>query len=128
MQQTTIAGIAEAPATDRPAPPGTPIGKNKPEKPAMAPIDINKERRRLIWACIWGYLGVNFLMFLRFFFPRALYEPNTIVNIGFPASFQLGVNQQDFVILADDAIIELNVADDTAADLVSRSLVNSIPK
>jgi nitrite reductase/ring-hydroxylating ferredoxin subunit len=33
-------------------------------------------------------------MFLRFFFPRALYEPNTIVNIGFPSSFQLGVSQQ----------------------------------
>jgi cytochrome b6-f complex iron-sulfur subunit len=33
-------------------------------------------------------------MFLRFFFPRALYEPNSIVNLGFPNAFQLGVNQQ----------------------------------
>src|ERR1700757_4803319 len=56
--------------------------------------DVNTSRRRLIWTCIWGYLGVNFLMFLRFFFPRALYEPNTIVNIGFPSGFQSGVNQQ----------------------------------
>ena len=39
--------------------------------------EINRSRRRIVWACIWGYLGVNFLMFLRFFFPRALYEPNT---------------------------------------------------
>jgi cytochrome b6-f complex iron-sulfur subunit len=55
---------------------------------------INKERRRFAWGLIGGYLGINFLMFLRFFFPRALYEPNTRVNIGFPSGFQLGVNQQ----------------------------------
>jgi len=61
-------------------------------KPAATVFE--KERRRIIWACIWGYLGINFLMFLRFFFPRALYEPNTIVNIGYPSDFQTGVNQQ----------------------------------
>jgi cytochrome b6-f complex iron-sulfur subunit len=55
---------------------------------------INRSRRRLIWTCIWGYLGVNFLMFLRFFFPRALFEPNTVVDIGFATDFSLGVNQQ----------------------------------
>jgi cytochrome b6-f complex iron-sulfur subunit len=55
---------------------------------------INKSRRRIIWACIWGYLGVNFLMFLRFFFPRALYEPNTVFPVGFPSDFGLGVDQR----------------------------------
>jgi len=55
---------------------------------------INKSRRRIVWACIWGYLGVNFLMFLRFFFPRALYEPNTIFTIGFPSDFSLGIDQR----------------------------------
>ncbi|MFY9529736.1 MAG: Rieske 2Fe-2S domain-containing protein [Candidatus Acidiferrales bacterium] len=55
---------------------------------------INKSRRRIIWACIWGYLGVNFLMFLRFFFPRALYEPNTVFSIGFPSDFALGIDQR----------------------------------
>jgi cytochrome b6-f complex iron-sulfur subunit len=55
---------------------------------------VNRSRRRLIWACIWGYMGVNFLMFLRFFFPRALFEPNTIVDIGYPTDFSAGVNQQ----------------------------------
>jgi cytochrome b6-f complex iron-sulfur subunit len=53
----------------------------------------NKERRRFIWGLLWGYLGINFLMFLRFFFPRALYEPNTNVNIGYPSRFSQGVNQ-----------------------------------
>lgn len=56
----------------------------------------NKERRRFAWGLIGGYLGINFLMFLRFFFPRALYEPNTSVNIGYPSAFTQGVNQ-DFL-------------------------------
>ncbi len=47
-----------------------------------------------MWACIWGYLGVNFLMFLRFFFPRALYEPNTVFSAGFPSDFSLGIDQR----------------------------------
>jgi cytochrome b6-f complex iron-sulfur subunit len=94
MQGTTKIDIAEAPVTERAAPPTTATGQKSPLKATPAPVDINKERRRLIWTCIWGYLGVNFLMFLRFFFPRALYEPNTIVNIGYPSGFQLGVNQQ----------------------------------
>ena len=51
-------------------------------------------RRRLIWTAIGGYLGINFLMFLRFFFPRALYEPNTVFSIGFPADFDLGIDQR----------------------------------
>lgn len=50
-----------------------------------------KVRRRLVWGLIWGYLGVNFLMFLRFFFPRALFEPSTRFTIGYPADFGLGV-------------------------------------
>jgi cytochrome b6-f complex iron-sulfur subunit len=64
-------------------------------KGARKPTDeVNRLRRRMIWTCLYGYLGVNFLMFLRFFFPRALFEPSTIVNIGYPGDFQLGVNQQ----------------------------------
>ena len=51
-------------------------------------------RRRVIWGLIYGYLGINLLMFLRFFFPRALYEPNTIFNIGYPADFSLGIDQR----------------------------------
>ena len=53
--------------------------------------EINKMRRRVIWACVWGYLGVNFLMFLRFFFPRTLFEPQRAFSIGYPADFNLGV-------------------------------------
>lgn len=58
-------------------------------KPALTLLE--KDRRRVIWALIYGYLGINFLMFLRFFFPRALYEPNTNVSIGYPYDFLAGV-------------------------------------
>jgi cytochrome b6-f complex iron-sulfur subunit len=67
----------------------------KSQSPAdKQPEVVNKSRRGLIWACIWGYLGINFLMFLRFFFPRALYEPNTVFNIGYPADFAMGIDQR----------------------------------
>ena len=58
-----------------------------------------KARRRLIWAFVWGYLGVNLLMFMRFFFPRALFEPKTIFSVGYPNDFTIGVEtkfQKDY--------------------------------
>ena len=70
--------------------PSAPAKSNSPNSPEA----VNKTRRRLIWTCIWGYMGVNFLMFLRYFFPRALFEPNTIINVGFPSDFELGVDQR----------------------------------
>ncbi len=54
----------------------------------------NKLRRRIVWSCIWGYLAANFLMFLRFFFPRTLFEPSTTCALGYASDFQLGVNEQ----------------------------------
>src|SRR5713101_6906835 len=78
-----------APAAPAPAAAAKPAAKPRTDKKgADKPVDM---RRRLIWACIWGYLGVNFLMFLRFFFPRALFEPKTIFSIGMPSDFGLGV-------------------------------------
>ncbi len=49
-------------------------------------------RRRFVMAAVLGTLGVNFLMFLRFFFPRALYEPKTTFKIGYPSDFGFGVD------------------------------------
>jgi len=69
------------------------VASQSPEAQAAAKA-INTGRRRIVWALVWGYLGVNFLMFLRFFFPRALYEPNTVFNIGFPGDFSLGIDQR----------------------------------
>jgi cytochrome b6-f complex iron-sulfur subunit len=49
-------------------------------------------RRRIVTASVLGFLTVNFLMFLRFFFPRTLFEPKTKFRIGYPADFGYGVD------------------------------------
>jgi len=49
-------------------------------------------RRRFVMASLLGFLGVNFVMFLRFFLPRALYEPKTNFTIGYPSDFGFGVD------------------------------------
>jgi cytochrome b6-f complex iron-sulfur subunit len=49
-------------------------------------------RRRFVMASVLGFLGVNFVMFLRFFLPRALYEPKTNFLIGYPSDFGFGVD------------------------------------
>ena len=101
-----MADHAETKTADSPSSVAKPTGA--PAVPAKPPVKASAEkasdaappgrmRRRVIWTAIGGYLGVNFLMFLRFFFPRALYEPNTVFSIGFPADFALGVNQQFLV-------------------------------
>jgi cytochrome b6-f complex iron-sulfur subunit len=51
-------------------------------------------RRRFVIAAVLGTLGVNFLMFLRFFFPRVLYEPATKFKIGYPSDFGFGVDTE----------------------------------
>src|SRR4051812_3257424 len=72
------------------AAPAKPSPKASSDKSAGPPPD--QMRRRIIWTAVGGYLGVNFLMFLRFFFPRALYEPNTVFTIGYPSDFALGID------------------------------------
>ncbi|HLW98128.1 MAG TPA: Rieske 2Fe-2S domain-containing protein [Candidatus Acidoferrales bacterium] len=87
---------AEAGATPAPpaaaAPPKPPAKGKKTEAVPADPVD--KTRRSMVWAFTWGYLGINLLLFLRFFFPRALYEPNPIFSIGYPADFDLGIDQR----------------------------------
>jgi cytochrome b6-f complex iron-sulfur subunit len=41
-----------------------------------------------------AFLAANFLMFLRFFFPRALFEPSNICNLGYPSDYVLGVSER----------------------------------
>ena len=49
-------------------------------------------RRRTVTALIVGFLGTNLFMFLRFFFPRTLFEPKTVFRIGYPSDFGYGVD------------------------------------
>lgn len=71
-------------------------GTSPDGKPPVEPVKL---RRRLIWALLWGFVGVNFLMFLRFFFPRTLFEPKSVFTVGLPVDFGLGVEtkfQKDY--------------------------------
>ena len=49
-------------------------------------------RRRMVTALVLGFLGTNFFMFLRFFFPRTLFEPKPVFRIGYPSDFGYGID------------------------------------
>jgi cytochrome b6-f complex iron-sulfur subunit len=75
----------------------------QPGKPSLLKVLSSTEtderaaivcRRRFVMAAVLGTLGVNFLMFLRFFFPRVLYEPKTKFKIGYPSDFGFGVDSK----------------------------------
>lgn len=94
-----VAAHSATPAvTEPPKPAEKPAPKVRPTKAAEQSTQegpsANKTRRRIIWSCIGGYLLANFLMFLRFFFPRALFEPSTVFKVGYPSDFQLGVSDK----------------------------------
>ncbi|MDA2913029.1 Rieske 2Fe-2S domain-containing protein [Acidobacteriia bacterium AH_259_A11_L15] len=68
-------------------------------KDGKGKIEPLKMRRRIIWASIWGFIGINVLMMMRFFFPRILFEPKTKFIVGTVPDFGLGVDtrfQQQF--------------------------------
>ncbi len=93
--EPTSPAATKPPAATSAAVPAKP--KPKPSggtESGAAPKPADKFRRRIIWSCIWGYLAANFLMFLRFFFPRALFEPSTVFKIGYPSDYQLGVSEK----------------------------------
>jgi cytochrome b6-f complex iron-sulfur subunit len=86
-------------------------GVSKPAaRPAGAVVEsttdppVNKMRRRIVWASIAGFLVTSFLMFLRFFLPRAIFEPSSVFRVGFPSDYALGVDtkyQQQYRIWVD---------------------------
>ena len=49
-------------------------------------------RRRIVWATVAGFLATSFLMFVRFFLPRTIFEPSSIFRIGFPTDYAIGVD------------------------------------
>jgi cytochrome b6-f complex iron-sulfur subunit len=90
-------GKASASARTPPKPTG-PVVETIPDSP------INKMRRRIVWASIGGFLTTCFLMFLRFFLPRSIFEPSTKFRIGNPGDYGVGVDtkyQQQYRIWVD---------------------------
>jgi len=73
---------------------------------AVGPEDneVNRQRRRLVWASVGAFLTAWFLAFFRFFLPRTLFEPATSFKIGYPEDYGLGVDtkwQQKYRIWVD---------------------------
>jgi len=92
----------KAATTDKPARPavGSSAAKAKTVE-SEAPDPVNKARRQIIWVSLGAFLTTCFLMFVRFFLPRAgtLLEPSTRFRIGYPSDFGFGVDtkfQQDY--------------------------------
>jgi cytochrome b6-f complex iron-sulfur subunit len=88
---STSAPVHAVAAPAKPAPRAVP-SKAKPPAEEVSPSA--KMRRRIIWSCVWGFVAANLLMFFRFFFPRALFEPSTVFKIGYPSDFQPGVDER----------------------------------
>ncbi|HEX8351628.1 MAG TPA: Rieske 2Fe-2S domain-containing protein [Pyrinomonadaceae bacterium] len=77
------AGVAKAVAA---RPPAGPLVQTAPDPP------VNKFRRRIVWGVVASFTGVMGLSILRFFLPRATFEPSSIFRIGFPGDYALGVD------------------------------------
>lgn len=92
--ETVPSGTPAPPAPAKP--PLPPVAKTPPATPNIVESTtdppVNKMRRRIVWASITGFLVTCFLMFLRFFLPRAIFEPSSTFKIGSPADYALGVD------------------------------------
>ena len=83
------ANAATPPAPKAPAKPPAKtavVVESRPDPP------INKKRRQIVWLSVTGFLTTCFLMFVRFFLPRAIFEPSSTFKIGFPGDYALGVD------------------------------------
>ena len=95
---TSQAQKASASTADRPAQSAKPpvgssaAAKTKTVTSDPPPDPVNKMRRRIIWTAVGGFLATSFLMFLRFFLPRTLFEPPTVFRVGYPSDFGFGVD------------------------------------
>jgi len=82
-----------ASTTPAPKPAAKPAGKPPSAVVESTPDPpVNKMRRRIVWASVAGFLTTCFLMFVRFFLPRAIFEPSSVFKIGFPGDYALGVD------------------------------------
>ena len=88
--QDLPASAPAKPTPPRPAPaakaPAPAFVESTPDPP------VNKMRRRIVWTAVVASLTTFFLMFLRFFLPRAIFEPSSIFRIGPPSDYALGVD------------------------------------
>lgn len=93
--QTSSVVSVPSPDAARPMTSRTASGQTTAGKASTLPeADALKSRRRVVWTAISAFLITDFLMFLRFFFPRTLFEPSTKFRIGYPSDFGPGVDER----------------------------------
>ena len=78
--------------TAEPAKPSLALKLSKAFQTSPSKKDAVKTRRRFVGIFTGGFLLTNFLMFLRFFFPRTIFEPKRIFSVGAPSDFGIGVD------------------------------------
>lgn len=83
---------ADKPAVSAKAAVGTSAGAKTKTVESAAPDPVNKMRRNIIWTAVGAVLATNFFMFLRFFLPRAIFEPPTRFKVGYLSDFGFGVD------------------------------------
>src|SRR5262245_15145725 len=71
---------------------GSSAGARTKTVESAEPDPVNKLRRAIIWTSVGGFLATCFMMFLRFFLPRTIFEPSTIFRVGYPSDFGFGVD------------------------------------
>jgi cytochrome b6-f complex iron-sulfur subunit len=101
-QTVTVTEKATPPATkasaspEKPKAAAKPVGSSAGAKgktvESAAPDPVNKMRRTIIWTAVGGFLATCFMMFLRFFLPRTIFEPSTVFRVGYPSDFGFGVD------------------------------------
>jgi cytochrome b6-f complex iron-sulfur subunit len=106
--QATNANVSTSKVSNKPpSPAAKPAVSAKPKGPVIESTPeppVNKMRRNIVWASVAGFLVTSFLMFLRFFLPRAIFEPSSTFKIGFPSDYGPGVDtkwQQQYRIWVD---------------------------
>jgi cytochrome b6-f complex iron-sulfur subunit len=64
------------------------VAESRPDPP------VNKTRRRIVWVGVVGFLTTSFLMFVRFFLPRSIFEPSNTFRVGTPGDYGIGVDDK----------------------------------
>ncbi|HLM55987.1 MAG TPA: Rieske 2Fe-2S domain-containing protein, partial [Pyrinomonadaceae bacterium] len=83
---TPTAAIAKGVTKAAARPPAGPLVQSAPEP------SVNKIRRHMVWAAVAAFGGTLGIITMRFFLPRAIFEPSSVFRIGFPGDYALGVD------------------------------------
>lgn len=97
--RTAVVAPPEAKAPARPGPKAPAAVVESAPEPS-----VFKTRRQIVWGAVFAFLTTCFLMFVRFFLPRTIFEPSSTFKIGFAGDYALGVDtkyQQQYRIWVD---------------------------